>query len=715
MPKHEPMSDDELVTAIYHEVTAVRTTSYNTIAQQRIESNYAFENLQTAATTHKSRLSKVKYFFTPSVCRTLVMQQSKVFCGSKKTVEFVPRDYSEEVSVASDQLSEMVNKVLHQDNSGFDVITEMFRSAAVNKTSVAKITWGEYRDAFEEEYPQMSEEQISVIIQEKESMGYEVDVSKDNKTEIEMMSMEVDFNTGEEVEVDASYTLYDYTLRMSKMSGKIDIDVLPPEEFIINEDTTSIHHDHLTRFVGHKREMLRGDVQDLIDRLGSKVDVSDLADYDSVDEEYEKRARHDIDGTFENFGESQPTTGPSSKLTIVESWIRVDRDGDGYPEWRHCFTVGNTLIYDEEWFGPLPFTSFTFFPIAHKFYGMSVWDVVRSYDETATSLIRADVDMTRLRNTFRLLAKEGQVDRRNLQQGTTGVIPTSNTFDPRDVMVVPTPQGSSNTFPLLNELRMQVKADTGIDPIAGVISSDIEKSGNDAEKTATALENSNIKTEGYSRRFAEGPLRDICWIIAVELAKNKDSEYVQQIANSIIPGVPFLIGEMGLNRVFRKTDIVAKVGLGHMAGYQKIAAGSSIAALIGQLEANPSSAFYNIVMETMMGWGYEHPEKIIGTLEEWQQKKAQMDQQQQFAMQMQQSQIQLQAQQFELEQQKFQFQQELAVSEQQFKQQLDQAETMAKIEEIEAKTGKTAAEARKILVETQIVREHPPTEVGVVL
>ena len=70
----------------------------------------------------------------------------------------------------------------------------------------------------------------------------------------------------------------------------------------------------------------------------------------------------------------------------------------------------------------------------------------------------------------------------------------------------PTSNGNQNTTQIMQELRQQVIADVGIDPITGQISTDIEKSGNDAAKTSMALDNSSIKTEGYSRRFADGIL-----------------------------------------------------------------------------------------------------------------------------------------------------------------------------------------------------------------
>ena len=373
------------------------------------------------------------------------------------------------------------------------------------------------------------------------------------------------------------------------------------EEFHINEDTTSINNDILTNFVAHSKEILRTDVQ----MMFPDIDATMLSS-DSLYDLYEKRARHWIDGTQDL---AYTTPGASSseseddKLLLVESWVRADKDGDGYAEWLHCFTVGTELISCEEWFGPLPFSSFTFFPIPHKFYGQSVYDLLKGYDETATGLFRSEVDMNRLKNTFRMFAKTGTVDRRMLESGRPGIIPVSNTFDPADVMVVPQPQGNANIKQDMDEVRMQVAGEIGIDPISGSVSTKIEDSGNDAEKTQMAISNAEIKVEGYARRFAEGPLRDICWGIAYLLVKYKDEPFVQEVINSVTPGEPFYAADKGLTNILDKTDFISKVGLGHQTGHQKITASRSLIELVGMLEQNPSKAIYNLVAETFQRLG----------------------------------------------------------------------------------------------------------------
>ena len=279
-----------------------------------------------------------------------------------------------------------------------------------------------------------------------------------------------------------------------------------------------------------------------------------------------------------------------------------------------------------------------------------------------------------------------------MESGAPGPIEVPGSFDPNvDIVPVTSPVGSSETLNILQELRKQVIAEIGIDPVTGQISQDVEKSGNDAAKTAMVIDNASVKMEGYARRFAEGPLRDISWQIAYELVRHKDDDMVMRILNEVTPGEPFYAGQMNFSSTVRKTDLMSKVGLGHQTSQQKIAASQTTSAMIAQLSADPTKAMYMLTKDTLEGFGYEQPEDVLGTLEDWETKSLEMKQAQQAQLQQGQMQLQMQQQQF---QQQFQLDQQKAT----FEMKLKQAETMSKIAETEAKTGKIDAEARQQLV-----------------
>ena len=707
-PKPEKVTDDQLLSYIQDEISNSHANTLDELSLQRIQSNQSYVNDNTARTVPSSGMSSVPFFFTPSVCDTLTMYMSKIFCSNKETVVYNPSSKTEADLLSAKQLQAVVNEVLHKENRGFEIITDLFRTAAVNKNGIAKIVWDEEMEIKEQEFKDIDPQTLPIIIQELEDEGYEVKIVDEAEETITVKQEVYNEFTGQMVEVEDSQTTASYTLRLERMSGGVRIYVIPPEEFVINEDTTSIH-DSLTRFIAHSKEMYEGDIQAMF----PDVDVSTLQSFFDLEDYYEKLARHAVDGTLNDYGLQQGQADGVTKIVITESWIRADRDGDGYPEWRHTFSCGNTLLSDEEWFGPLPFASFTFFPIPHKFYGQSVYDRIQPYEEAATSLMRADIDMTRLKNTFRLFAKDGSIDRRTLQSGRPGTIPVSNTFTPQDVLVVPSPQGSNNTLPNIGELRQQVIANVGIDPVSGQVSSDIEKSGNDAAKTSMVIDNASTKLEGYARRFAEGTLRDIIWLIAMEMVKNSDDPYVMRVVNSVTPGAPFLAAEQGMNNIMAKSGITAKVGLGHQTMAQKAQASGVISQMVQQLAADPSAAMYNIATEALKGFNYDNPEAILGPLEEWQQKAEMAKQEKQQAVQIAKQQQQLAQDQFLLEQQKFQLEAQAQQASLQARLQREANESQAKIEEMQSKTALNVAKAESERAEL-LIKQQTTYEPGMV-
>ena len=141
--KTKPMeiTDNDLVGRVIQEREYADTQSESFLADQRINSNYAFTNNDTQYTIPATGMSGTKFFFTNQVTNTLVMYLSKQFCSDKRTVEFNPTNVTAESAEAAKQLERMVNDVLHRKNDGFDIISSMLRSAAVHKMGIAKTVW----------------------------------------------------------------------------------------------------------------------------------------------------------------------------------------------------------------------------------------------------------------------------------------------------------------------------------------------------------------------------------------------------------------------------------------------------------------------------------------------------------------------------------------------------------------------------------------------
>ena len=657
------IDDDRLVAMIGDEVSNVETDDFDLITQQRVASNlaYAHQGLEELRPT-KGKSTVIANIIAPAV-DTLAANQTRIFTSDKELVTFSATN-PDFVGVAK-QAQMMVNDVIFKQNNGYKVLSQGFKDAAINKNAIIKVTWTTEEESFAETY-EGSDMGLQEVLRRKEEEGFTCDLTESEELEVGIMSDElgIEINT-----VKA-------TIRCSRERSFPLIENIPPEEFMINDGATSINDSHLTRFVGHRKMVYRNDVAVMF----PDVDVSDLSvGSEDLTDDYESTARHAFDGTYDTFDDynSDPNM---NMLELNESWIRADRNRDGVAEWRHCFTVGQTLLMDEEWFGPLPFASFTFFNVPHKFYGLSVFDRLRDYERTATGLLRGSVDATNQGNTIRLMADTRFFDHRSLSKGGDGVIPTRPGFDPSMIHQIQTVGTGGISSELISIILNFVQAEIGINITTNQISTDIEKSGNDAAKTSMALDNAGVKMEWYAREFADGCFKDLVWHILRLLVENKDSMFVKELATSSTPTLPvFALGEIGLSKVISKADLKSKVGLGQQTGAQKIQAANAVLPFLQALTVDPSDTNYNVTSELMRGMGYENPEEVLGPVTYFQQKAVEKQQMEQAALQQQQQAIQVEQQKLQLQQQQVLQDFQLKQQQQQFDQQIKQAESMAAI------------------------------------
>ena len=658
--------------------------NYQLIADQRIRSQRAYTNQFYDGTYPPNNDSQVKYYFTPSVVNTLSMNLVNIFSTNRDTVKFSPRSNNPQVVAAADQLSEMANIVFHRDNNGFELMENNFNSAGVDKNAWTQVYWEDNIESYEEDYENITEAELAQVIQQKEQQGYTCEVTYDSETEASGLEPAIDPNTGVpardlfgELVTNEIPALHNYTLKCEYKKGCIKIDCIAPEDISFNDGAVSLDfNDKTFNYIVRRTDVLISDAK----MMFPDIDEEDFGKAGQSYYHYEKAARHSFDGTYEEYDgiESNPD---DPMVELHEILVRVDRDDDGIAEWRYAVVSGTTLCKDEPYYGGNCFSTFTYFPIEHKVWGMSVNDKCLDWEILATGTVRAFSKSNRLRNTVRGFVS-GELDNQTLNSGQEGFIPMDGNTDAQDIFLIPAPQPDTSALQVLQMLETQVKAEFGVDRVVGQISADIEKSGNDAQKTAMATENASIKMFGHARRYVESMLRNNIWLIAMELVKHKDDPYVIELAESVAPGQGFLAGQMGIHSILNKTDLQAKVGLGHQSNSQKITALATLNQTINALEQNPSPAVYNLLKDALEGFGFDNPDETLGGWDYYQQRRQMLDQQQQAVVQ------QAQAAQMQAQTQAQVAQQTVAL-----KQQEQQTAAQLKLMETETKNALNAAKA----------------------
>ena len=697
--KMKGISDDELIGKIKAEIEASENTHQGTIATARADSNYANANQNTSISFPKDNLSSIPFFVTPKITRTLVAYSSDTFLnGKKETIKFNPVQDTPEAKKGAQQLQMAVNSIIHKDNDPVEIFNGGFRSAAVNKNAFWKTSWSEEKDISMDMYKGTREE-LNAHLFTLEEKGYDEIKITDSELieEIEYEDIQIDPLTGEQYSMYMSESTYEFTIRMVRMKGKISIDLVPPERMDYSREADSFTSP-IMGFTSHTERMFSADVK-------ARWPKSNEDGYGTIHDErydYAQRVRDDIAGNNNELGYGD--NGQMPKVDLSECWIRADRDGDGYPEWRHCFLCGTELLEDELWNQPLPVTTYTYFPIAHELDGQSVYDRAYPSDLALTGLMRSELNTAVKKNTERGFYKSGTVlDEDELDSGRSGWVEVDEDADMGNMFtILPVNSGANNSQLIFQEIGEHITADFGINIVNGQISADAAKSGVDATKTAMVIDNASVKVKEYDRRFAEGPMKDIAWSVVSLLVKYKDTPYVKELIESLTPGVPFIAGEMGIDNILTKSSLTSTVGLGYQTGEQRRAASTQVFAMIQTLEQNPSPAYYAIIKEVLEGSGYQNPEDIIGPLDFYKQKKQDMDAKAQQAMQLQSQELAIKQQEVAQTGQYQTAQIELANREQSFKEQSQLQVDQARMVKFMESAGLDKAKAENIVKEYEL-------------
>ena len=587
-------TDSELIARINHEIATADYEGQSEISGQRGAADLAYTSQYTEGVYPETGMSSVLINTLQPTVDTLTTYMSKVFNSDHETVVF--NGDRAEVTDFAKEATEAVNHVIHKENPGYTVLSRWFKDAALHKNGIVKVVWDNAPIITYREYEDIDEELILATITQLEEKDFEVEVEKHEEYE----------EGGNKI-----------TLKITESSGRPRIFNIPPEEFLINEGATSINDDEQTRFVTHRKLYFKADVL----RMFPHVDVTNLSQSQAsgyLEHEYEKDIRHHFDGTYDqnDYTSSDPLL---AQVELRETWIRDTENDYG---WLHCFSVGNELLSKEPWGGPIPMCSFTYWPIPHKFYGLGAFDKLFDYHIAKTNLFRALQDSATQASMTRFIADPTTINIRDLKSGKPGIIRSGKAFDPSSIFPLQTQGADTNgLIAALNYLDKEVIAQTGIDPVSGAVSADVEKSGNDADKTAMAIDNASAKIEGYAREFAETGLKDAIWII-----------YNLLVDNGYLP-------EVGMS----SSDLAAKVGLGHMTMAQKARNINAIQARQDLLSAPVEAGGAGIVIqdkyklasaaEMSKSLGYENTNDFFPPAEESDQLKQAIEQARQQGMQ----------------------------------------------------------------------------------
>ena len=456
----------------------------------------------------------------------------RIFFGPERVVEFAPQ--GPEDIASAEQATDYVDFIFKRDNPGFKILHSAFKDALVRKVGIVKYWWDESVEVKAESFSMLDEQTMMFLTQDPD---------------IEISAVREYPVAGTEPMNDAQGIMtpppmmYDVEIKRRVKSGKVKIEALPPEEFLIDRRAKSI--DEAT-FVGHRTMKTVSDLVAMGYDYDEMVEVAGNGNDFDNNEEYTARNPFAVISTANN-------GDPSSKSVLyIEGYLKVDFDGDGIAEMRRICTVGTgNKVMRNEIVAERQFADFCPDPEPHTFFGMCPADVVMDIQRIKSSVQRGILDSLAQAINPRTAIVEGQANMEDVLNTEVGAVIRMRA--PGMVQPFTTPFVGQAAFPMLDYLDDIKQTRTGISKAASGLDADALQSTTKAAVSAT-VNAAHQHIEMIARTFAETGLRKLFTGILKLVIENQDKERMIRLRNTFVPIDP--------RSWDANMDVIVNVGVG---------------------------------------------------------------------------------------------------------------------------------------------------------
>ena len=504
----DKFTEEEIVTRIRGEITDSLGYMGDTISKQREQAMQYYYGLpfgnevagrsQYVDSTVQDTIEWIK----PSLMR--------VFASGDEMVKFTPHG-PEDVAMAK-QATDYVNYVFTKDNDGWEILYSWFTDALLSKNGIVKVWWDEYDEEQREEYRGLDETELTALITQE---GVEV-VEHTEYIEYEQ-------------------PVHDIVIKRSQYNGRVKVENVPPSEFLISREAKTIQD---ARFVCHRVEKTLSELREMYPEKDLQPEDLGAGDEDLMSYSAERLERYAFDKSaryWEGWGGDEFGDESLRRYWLHESFLRVDQDGDGIAELRKVCTVGSTVLQNEE-IDAVPFVSLTPVKIPHKFFGLSLADLVMDLQLYKSTLMRNLMDNMYNQNFGRYAVLEGQANLDDLlTQRPGGVVRVKS---PNAVMPLSTPPLEPYSFQMLEYLDGVRESRAGVSRMSQGLNENALTSHTTATAVNAVMGAAQSRVELIARNFAETGVKELMMRIYELVQKNQDKQRVVMLRNEWVPVRP---------------------------------------------------------------------------------------------------------------------------------------------------------------------------------
>lgn len=532
----EGMSEEEFQGAVKAAITDAADYIDDEIAPLR-ERAQKYYNAEPFGNEEEGR-SQVVMSEVRDVILAMLPSLLRVFTASEKPVEFAPRR-AEDVLMA-EQATDYVSYVFNVDNPGFTIMHSAIKDALKSKIGIFKWYTATTYDVREESYSGIDQAQINVLQQ---------DGSITSLQAVQTGEGEPDPMTG------LPSPLFDVFIRRKVGGEKRQfVECVPPEEFLIARNARDLDN---AEYVGHRS------LKTMSELIEMGYDREDIEEHGNSSSSFELNTEAQVrNPALRNYlGGTGDNTDPSMRrYEYVESYIRIDKDGDGVAELRRVCTIGEaSYVLHDEVVDDVKFAVICPDPEPHMVIGASVADLVMDLQLIKSNIVRNTLDSLAQTIHPRTAYVEGAVNADDLMNVETGGLVRMT--QPGMIQELGSTFVGQQAMPVLAYIDDIRASRTGMSKASQGLDPDVLQSTTKAAVTAT-MSASQERLEMIARIFAETGIRRLFRGLLKEVIKHQDKKRVIRLRNQWVEIDPrYWDAEM---------DVVVNVGLGTGSQEQKL-------------------------------------------------------------------------------------------------------------------------------------------------
>lgn len=565
--KITPMKEDEVLSQVNNWLSDALDYNNSILSEQRADAlkyylGEPFGNEQEGKSQVVTRdIAETIDWIMPSLM--------KVFTSGKTVVQYEPQN--EDDVPQAEQETEYVNYIFMRKNPGFTIMHDWFQDALMMKNGVVKVYVDEVYIPEFDYYTGLDEEMVLEILSDP-------DVELLAKTKNEDGTCDI-------------------KVRCTTKKREIKVCAVPPEEFLIDRDARSLED---AQFVAHRTEVTRS----YLKAYGVDDDVLEDLEWETFDlteDSPEAQARDTWDGSGDSGYQVGPQAPANQKVWINECYVNMDVDGDGIAELRKIVTSGGHILSNEET-SCKPFADLTSHRLAHKFYGMSIYDRIKDIQLIRSTLMRNILDNVYRLNNGRFQVLEGAANLDDLLSNNSGGVVRVKQQDA--IKPLDTPQFGTDIYNMLDRMEAERSKRTGVSDTSRGLDADTLHSNQAAMSVNQVMSAAEQQIDLIARIFAETGVKQLFQLLHEFAIRYQDQEEVFQLRGQFVRVNPANWRErydltvcVGIGNMNKDQQLMHLMRIWEMA--QTVVAGGGLGILVSERN------LYNILKEVTQNAGFK--------------------------------------------------------------------------------------------------------------